>query len=218
MSLQAGRNTSRFQHLPDRVECGEQVKWPQRGALPARSPMASPRRPSLQSAALSRVLPRAQMAHFPFAPRRTARCALQPGFGPLPDIAREKIAAGGSFLGVGRSKRRNGAPRSGVRVFPRHAGVFAAPCQHLIHGSPGHQEIRLRWHLGGRPVLSQSQGAGVLRLVFFRKQIVELVRKAASGDDKAECNGARAGQIGRVRRWPRSHIRHMRQRTPRANT
>jgi hypothetical protein len=155
-----------------------------------------------------------RLAHFPFPPRRTARCALQPGFGPLPDIAREKIAAGGSFLGVGRSKRRNGAPRSGVRVFPRHAGVFAAPCQHFIHGSPGHQEIRLRRHLGGRPVLSQSQGAGVLRLVFFRKQIVELVRKAASGDDKAECDGARAGQIGRVRRWPRSHIRHMRQRTP----
>jgi hypothetical protein len=131
-------------------------------------------------------------SHFPRAGRHAAPCSQD----SVPCL---KIAAGGSFLGVGRSKRRNGAPRSGVRVFPRHAGVFAAPCQHLIHGSPGHHP----------PPAAFGRSAGFEPVAGSRCIEARLFSQTDCRAGTKSCIRRRQGRVRRRTRgtdWPRAKV------------
>src|SRR5262245_14315334 len=128
----------------------------------------------------SGILPRSQIADFPFAARGAAGLAPQPRFVSVLYVACKEVAAAGSILALGRGQRRDGAARSGLGIFPGHAGVFAALGQDLAQGGAGDGQIRLgrRFRSGLR--YGRAQRADLLGVVLLRQRIVELIGKAAA--------------------------------------
>src|SRR5262245_18228727 len=79
----------------------------------------------------SGALPRPQVPNSPPALVESAGFALQPCFVALEHVAHHAIAAWNAILRRSRGKRRDGAPRPGPRIFPRHAHVPAAASERL---------------------------------------------------------------------------------------
>src|SRR5256885_15638046 len=94
-----------------------------------------------------------------------AAIALQPGLRPVPDIAREEVAAEEAILRVGVRDWPDRAARPGRRVAPWLACVLVGTAEHRDRGSLGVGEIvvaracRLRGGRRGRRLERRGLGA-----------------------------------------------------------